>query len=273
MNEPTAHDDRILFTRGPDPRAIFAAIALPIATVAAGVTTFDHINAILTSTGPVQSTDTILAWIWSTVTLLGAVLAAYYARLALTKAVFRTESAELVTLGRVRRSMCYCDCQRFTFRRQRSYHHGVWLGTYFSVRLAAKGRTTIALSGVHGERPTLFGATKLKREFRGSDEIDLLPSHIGGIIADAWERRLAAGEQIRWLGGFVLTEGGVIPRAGPLKGECVPYHRVWLHAESVEMYALVIEGERPMARDIDTSTANFWPGAILIERRSSASGD
>jgi len=267
LNHPGEHDDPILLTRGGDPRAILAAIALPIATVAAGITSFNHINAILTPTAPVQSTDTILAWICCTVTALGAVLTAYYARVALTKAVFRTQSAELVMLGRVRRRMPYADCERFTYRRHRTYCRGVWIGTYFSVRLAAKGRKAITLSGLHGEWPTLFGVTSLKKEFRGNDEIDLLPSHVGGIIADAWEERLAAGEQIRWLEGFTLTDRGVIPRSGPLKGECVRYHRVTLHAESVEIYGLVIEGERPMARDIATGSPNFWPGAIVIERR------
>lgn len=273
MNDASPHDEAILLTRGPDLRVIVAAVLVPLATIAAGIAAFAHIMAIAAPTTPSTHIDTVLAWIWSTVTLLGVVIAAYYIRAALTKAVFGAESAKLVTLGRVRRTMRYSHCQQFTYRRQRTYEHGVWLGTYFNVRLAAKGHKPIALSGRHKERPTLRGLTVLKKEFRGADEIDLLPAHIGGIIADTWEKRLAAGEQIRWLRGFVLTDAGMIPRSGPFKRQCVPYHRVSLIAENMEVCELVIEGERPMAVDIDTSTANFWPGAIMIERRSESACD
>ncbi len=272
MNGASPHDEAILLTRGADLRAIVAAVLVPLATIAAGVAAFAHIKAVAAPTSPSTHIDTILAWIWSTVTVLGACIAAYYIRAALTKAVFRTESAQLVTLGRVRRTMRYSACERFSYRRQRTYEHGVWLGTYFSVRLAAKGHKPIALSGRHKERPTLRGLTVLKKEFKGADEIDLLPAHIGGIIADAWERRLAAGEQIRWLRGFVLTHEGIIARSGPTKGVCVPYEEVALIAESMEQFSLAMKGADE-GTWLDAGAPNFWPGAILIERLGSASAD
>ena len=272
MKDASPHDEAILLTRGADLRAIVAAVLVPLATVAAGVASYVHIKAVAAPTSPVTSIDTVLAWIWSTVTVLGACIAAYSHPPALTKALFRAESAQVVVLGRVRRTMRYSDCERFSYRRQRTYEHGVWLGTYFSVRLAAKGHKPIALSGRHKERPTLRGLTVLKKEFKGADEIDLLPAHIGGIIADAWERRLAAGEQIRWIGGFLLTHDGIIARSGPTKGVCVPYEELALIAESMERFSLAMKGAAE-GTWLDAGAPNFWPGAILIERLGGANVD
>jgi hypothetical protein len=271
MNET---DDPILLTRRPDARTYVLALLMPFL---AFVFTAGGVAAVQSLITPGRRPNS--AWDYGLTAIVIALAAwslwasFHFIRAAFTKAVFRTHSAQLVTLGWVRRSMQYRDCYKFTYHRQRNYKYGVWVGTYFRIKLAAPGLKSLALSGRHKERATLAGSSYFSKEFKGSDEIDLLPAHIGAIMADDWDARLAAGEQIRWLRGFVLTDAGVIPRYGPFKRQCVPYHRVYLIAESMEVCELVIEGERPMGVDIDTSTANFWPGAILIERRSSASGD
>lgn len=264
--------DAIILTRRPDGRVYVLAVVMPIAALMPSFVAFDLLKSIVTPTGPITRIDYINAAVWNAVAGLFIWLAFSCIRLALTKAVFRNQSAQLLTLGRVRRSVRYAECERFMYRRQRHYKYGVWVGTYFKVKLAAKGKPTVAISGRHKERATLAGATFLSKEFVGTDEIDILPAHVGTAIADAWEARLAAGEHIRWVFGYTLTNEGIIPRYGPHKGQCIAYDRVELVARSMESFDLRIAGDRNATR-LTSASANFWPGAIVIERLSGTTLD
>ncbi len=265
MNET---DDPILLTRRPDARTYVLALLMPFL---AFVFTAGGVAAVQSLITPGRRPNS--AWDYGLTAIVIALAAwslwasFHFIRAAFTKAVFRTHSAQLVTLGWVRRSMQYRDCYKFTYHRQRNYKYGVWVGTYFRIKLAAPGLKSLALSGRHKERATLAGSSYFSKEFKGSDEIDLLPAHIGAIMADDWDARLAAGEQIRWARLYTLTSDGVVPRFCPHKGKPVAYERLALAARSMESFDLLIDGERDTSR-ISSGEANFWPGAILIERRT-----
>ena len=264
MNEP---DDPILLTRRPDARVYVLAVVMPPVTLLAGLIAYETVRIIVAPTHPRAGGEYRNAAIALAIFAFLACISFHFIRAAFTKAVFRTHSAQLVTLGWVRRSMQYRDCYKFTYHRQRNYKYGVWVGTYFRIKLAAPGLKPLALSGRHKERATLAGSSYFSKEFKGSDEIDLLPAHIGAIMADDWDARLAAGEQVRWARLYTLTSDGVVPRFGPHKGKPVAYERLALAARSMESFDLLIDGERDTSR-ISSGEANFWPGAILIERRT-----
>lgn len=268
MSEQTRNDPNpILLTRRPDARTFVLALVMPIVTLMPVAIAIGGIMSIVAPkrqgsgdehTYTAIATAASVLSIWYTFTLL---------RSALSKTVFRAQSVQVVTLGWIRRSVRYSACSTFVFARKREYAYGAWAGTYFKITLAAKGQKPVVLRGRHKERAVAPGATIFWKKFTGRDEIDRLPRHIGTIMADAWEERLGAGEHIRWCRGLVFTDLGVIPASGASEKQCVPYHLVRSQFRNDGFLEVMIEGDRhPVV--VDAAAPNFWPGAILIERRS-----
>jgi len=257
----------ILLTRRPDARTFVLALVMPIATLLPVAASVGSIKSIVAPTHPMTGGEYTNAIIWTTVAAAFTWFTLTLVRSALSKTVFRAQSAEVVTLGWVRRSVRYSACITFVFARKRQYAYGAYAGTYFKITLAAKGHKPIVLRGKHKERALGPGATIFWKRFAGSDEIDRLPRHIGSIMADAWEQRLDAREHIRWCRGIIFTDLGVIPASGASDKQCVPYDRVWSQLRKDETLEVTIEGDRDPIH-VGAVAPNFWPGAILLERRA-----
>lgn len=257
----------ILLTRRPDARTFVLALVMPIVTLMPVAITISGIMSIVAPMRPASGNEHLYIAIAGAASAISIWFTFTLVRSALSKTVFRAQSVQVVTLGWVRRSMRYSACNTLVFARKREYAYGAYAGTYFKITLAAKGHKPIVLRGKHKERALGPGATIFWNRFAGSDEIDRLPRHIGSIMADAWELRLGAGEHIRWCRGLVFTDLGVIPASGASEKQCVPYDHVWSQLRNDDTLEVTLEEDRhPIL--VDAAASNFWPGAILLERRA-----
>lgn len=198
---------------------------------------------------------------------LFGVLTSLVVREALTVTRFFELGVRTVSRGKVRRSMAYSDCERFTFHAVRQYYHGVYAGTALTVTLKAKGLRTIKWYGRHKEKPKGLSITILgKGEFKGEDELDLVKIVIADAVADRWIEELAGGGRRAWCKGLDLGAEDAVILAGKRRGQRATYGAIDRFLFEKGRLHLFHQSDEKSFVGLAMGSENFWPGMRVLER-------
>jgi len=150
----------------------------------------------------------------------------------------------------------YEDVGSFTYAAVREYVKGFYTGT-------TVGLTFVPRAGVRG------GRIKFQISGQKVDQaLDGLRDGVAVVMAHDLFARLAAGENVPWTDGFVLTPRGLgCPGRGLfVRPRLVPYCDLQPPAIEEGVLHLFALGDRKSFASLSTQSENFFPGFVVLTR-------
>lgn len=190
-------------------------------------------------------------------------LAVYMFCIAVARYRFYERGAVVARFGRERCAVRYAELERMRFAVTRRYYNGAYAGTTLDIHLRDHARRNFVFHGRHKEKPK--GFSLVSRNFKGEDELDVVRMIIAEAMAERWVERLLAGETIGWRGTH-LTSAGVVPKRGPLRGECISYSAIGTTPPQRGRMQLVRNGGSKGFLSVELNADNAWPGLAVIQR-------
>jgi len=158
---------------------------------------------------------------------------------------------------RGRHEFAYANAESLEMHVIRMMQAGVHFGTKVLVQARGSGKS-FEFRGRHRERYVREGL--MAGRFEGDDaELDLVRDCISGYVANKMKQQRQSDGQIDWCKKALLSNDGLTPSGGRLKGEVVEWRTIRTDVRN-GFFQIYVGGDPKPAVEIPCFAKNFYPG-------------